>query len=1134
MMAVTVALATADAAAAAQGGVPIFSPSTSETPGTPSTTAKTNGVATRPTSQAAAADVSTADGSTLRARRVVPDLAALKALVAPATTRVARMTSDAATSRSSSAAALQPNTDLLSLDLFPGTAIDVEIERRDTLTPDRIAIVGRVAGDPLSAAYFVVDGDALAADIITSSARYEVRATSDGGHVLREVDPNTPFICDIEPPSSSRLATPPASASASSSSAKPSTSTSSTPSAAATSSPRATAGAPRATAGATESAVSVDPNQPVTVDLMVLYTPAAEAGAGGAAGMRSEIALAVTETNAALERSGVLHRYRLVHTALTSYTESGSLGTDYSRLNTRNDGIMDEVFALSERVQADVVSLVVERATGASGTGAVMYSLDQDTSSVHLWNVIVRAALPRTMPHELGHNAGLKHDRDNAADGSAIYSYAYGYRIPGKFSTIMSYSNCSTAPCPRIPFYSNPDVDYSDTPTGVADYADEARVLRETMPVLAGKQGGCVLNNGTSLRAPARGGAITYAIVATPGCAWSIDTPSPSLNWLTLTSRASGSGSGQLTFTAVANAATTASTDTLTLRAGSVTTAIEVIRDGNAVCLIETSPSHLTMSGAGGSATLAVTASSASCAWSAMSDAPFLTISGSASTGSGSTGNSGTGNGSLQVSVQPNLLDVARTATIAIGGKLVVVDQAAHVAAPATYTNYLAEGATGNFFSTRIALLNPNDEPADTTLRFLRADGVVVTQTMRILAGRQTTVTPGTIRGLESCDFSTVIESSVPLVVDRTMTWDLVGRYGSHAETAVSSPSKTWYLAEGSTSGEFSLFYLLQNPNPTTVQVRIKYLRPFGAPPVERMRTLAPNSRTTIPVNLESPELASTDLSAVITADAPIIVERSMYLSRGGQPFTAGHESAGVTEPATRWFLAEGATGPFFDLFILLANPDARAATVAIDYLLADGRTLTKSYAVPANGRVTVWVDNEDIPGMPGKPLENVAVSSSITSTNGVPILVERTMWWPSPEMGPNYWTEAHNSPGARETGTRWALAEGEVGGAQAAETYILIANTSTYAGPVRVTLLFADGTRAERTYNVLPRSRLTVSASADFAESNGRRFGAIVESLDTGMPAGAAQIVVEHAMYTSPGGVTWAAGTNALAARLK
>ena len=139
------------------------------------------------------------------------------------------------------------------------------------------------------------------------------------------------------------------------------------------------------------------------------------------------------------------------------------------------------------------------------------------------------------------------------------------------------------------------------------------------------------------------------------------------------------------------------------------------------------------------------------------------------------------------------------------------------------------------------------------------------------------------------------------------MTWDASG-YGSHIETGLVAPSTTWYFAEGSTSGDFWLFYLLQNPQATAVTATVRFLRPAGAP-IERTYTLPPHSRTTIPVDFVGPELASTDVSAVITATAPIVAERAMYLSRPGQPFGAGHESAGVTAPALEWFLAEGATG---------------------------------------------------------------------------------------------------------------------------------------------------------------------------------------------------------------------------------
>jgi hypothetical protein len=441
------------------------------------------------------------------------------------------------------------------------------------------------------------------------------------------------------------------------------------------------------------------------------------------------------------------------------------------------------------------------------------------------------------------------------------------------------------------------------------------------------------------------------------------------------------------------------------------------------------------------------------------------------------------------------------------------------------FRRYLAEGALNAFFETRLALLNVGADVGRILLRFLQPGGATLRRLEQLPAGRRRTLTRPDFTGLVSADFSSAVESDQPFVLDRTMTWDASG-YGSHAESSVAAPSTTWYLAEGSTSADFALFYLLQNPNAAATTATIRFLRPGGQPPIDRAYALAPNSRTTIPVDAQGPELASTDVSAVITTGLPIIVERAMYMTRGGQPFAAGHESAGVTAPATQWFLAEGATGSFFDLFILLANPGTQASQVTVDYLLQGGTTHSKSYVVPANGRVTIWVDDEQIPAGSGiRPLESAAVSSTVTSTNGVPIIAERAMWWPSPSLTADYWIEAHNSPGATTTATRWALAEGEVGGPQGAETYILIANTSAFAGSARVTLFFEDGTSTSQTYALLPRSRTTVGVSAQFPAAAGRRFGSVIESLGPGPAA----IVVERAMYTSPGGVTWAAGTNAL-----
>jgi hypothetical protein len=313
------------------------------------------------------------------------------------------------------------------------------------------------------------------------------------------------------------------------------------------------------------------------------------------------------------------------------------------------------------------------------------------------------------------------------------------------------------------------------------------------------------------------------------------------------------------------------------------------------------------------------------------------------------------------------------------------------------------------------------------------------------------------------------------------------------------------------------LFYLLLNATGTEATATVKYLRPNPLPPIAKTYAVPANGRKTIYVDQEGAELAETDVSAVITSDQPIVVERAMYSSLGGVPFAAGHGGAGVTAPALEWFLAEGATGTFFDMYLLLANPGTSAAAVAVTYLLPDGN-VTKTYDVAPASRKTISVDDESA------LLANTPVSMVVTSTNGQPIIAERAMWWPSPN-----WYEAHLAAGTTTTGTRWALADGEIGGTaeDVSETYILIANTGGSDGSATVTLLVEGGAPIVTQVPLKAQSRTNVPISGLFPAGTNARFGAIIES--DGVP-----IVVERAMYTSSGGVTWTAGTAAVATKLQ
>ncbi len=394
----------------------------------------------------------------------------------------------------------------------------------------------------------------------------------------------------------------------------------------------------------------------------------------------------------------------------------------------------------------------------------------------------------------------------------------------------------------------------------------------------------------------------------------------------------------------------------------------------------------------------------------------------------------------------------------------------------------------------------------------MREDGATVAQSLTLAAQSRTTIRVDDVPGLEATSVSAVIRSTagLALMVERTMQWDSSG-YGGHTGEAVAAPRQRWLFAEGAEGAFFDTFLLLANSGATTVTATVRFLRENG-PPVVRDYALGPTSRTTISAS-SLPELADGTFGIVVEASAPIVAERAMYFS-GPRTFEGGHESPGVSEPSQSWFLAEGATGPFFDTFILVANPEAAPAVVQFRYLLSTGQTVDRTVTVAPSSRYTVSLESVD------PLLANAAVSTVITSNR--PVIVERAMYWAAFP-----WREAHNSFGVTSTAERWGLAEGRAGGARGYNTYILLANPTTLTAQVTATFLRESGAPIVRTYTVAPTSRFNIDVSAMVPELDGQSFGATIAVTNF------VGIAVERAMYWNAHGETWAAGTNANAVPL-
>jgi hypothetical protein len=432
-------------------------------------------------------------------------------------------------------------------------------------------------------------------------------------------------------------------------------------------------------------------------------------------------------------------------------------------------------------------------------------------------------------------------------------------------------------------------------------------------------------------------------------------------------------------------------------------------------------------------------------------------------------------------------------------------------------TMYLAEGATGQFFDLDITLANFATTVAPVTLQFLKENGTTIERTLELAPQSQRIVRVNEIPGLEASAVSTTIKATAAVVVERTMFWDQT-RYGGHGTSGVTARSNRWYFAEGS-QGFFDTYLLLANPNTTSAIVSVFFLRENTTPIVRNVR-VNPMSRLTIFTG-SIPSLVGRSFSMIVSSSVAIVAERSMYFGKT-QFWAGGHESAGVTRPSTTWFHAEGATGPYFDCFILIGNPGSKRANLTVTYLLDNGTPIVKTYSVGAYQRLTIDVESQD------PRLANAAVSTTVTSD--VPIVSERAMYWPGSAAT---WTEAHNSFGVTRATTKWGLSEGRVGGSEGFETYILLANPGKTVADVRVTFVRPAGAPIVKTFSVPATSRYNVNVNAVVPELTGQTFGAVIESIN------GAPIVVERAMYWSPLGPpsalsqSWAGGTNVVAVPL-
>ncbi len=161
----------------------------------------------------------------------------------------------------------------------------------------------------------------------------------------------------------------------------------------------------------------------------------------------------------------------------------------------------------------------------------------------------------------------------------------------------------------------------------------------------------------TSQSFNASGGTGSVSLTSQSGCAWTATSNAP---WIVITSGGSGVGNGTVNYAVAANTNASSRTGTLTIAGQTFT----VAQSGGSNCSFTIAPTNQSFGANGGTGSVSVTTQS-SCAWTATSNASFITI---------TANNSGTGSGTVNYTVAANN-GVARTGTLQIAGQNFTVMQ---------------------------------------------------------------------------------------------------------------------------------------------------------------------------------------------------------------------------------------------------------------------------------------------------------------------------------------------------------------------------------------------------------------------------------------------------------------------------
>lgn len=324
------------------------------------------------------------------------------------------------------------------------------------------------------------------------------------------------------------------------------------------------------------------------------------------------------------------------------------------------------------------------------------------------------------------------------------------------------------------------------------------------------------------------------------------------------------------------------------------------------------------------------------------------------------------------------------------------------------------------------------------------------------------------------------------------------GPLGETVTPCASNASTTWYFAEGITTKDALEVITLFNPFPEDAVVDLVFTTEEGEVTPQALTGLSVRGRGMTAINVGDHVQRRLQVSARITARAGRLVAARLQTFDGSENRKGLSLGLGAAASGDVWYFPEGYLADGLTERFQVFNPETKEAQAQVALTLEQGSAEPILLTVPPQSRVTVTANDE------ARIPKSVAHAATVRSTNGVPVVAERTVdaVSPAPRLG------LAITLGARLSALSWVVAAGQVDDAN--DQWLVVQNPGPQAARITVSLL-DDG----RTVGTPTLDGLEVGANTRRAVklNDSARKGAAALVVTSDQP-----VVVERDYYKSKG----------------